>query len=79
MKLHDWPKATTNQKFAVTHGELRALLDEACERIEDLEAVAKAAREFKASFDRGFPNSLNAIQAIDAIFDALDALQKGSE
>jgi hypothetical protein len=37
-------------------------------RIKYLEAAIK---EFKKSFDKGFPNSLNAIQARDKMFEVL--------
>jgi hypothetical protein len=38
---------------------------------EAVQELLKACSLFKKGFDRGFPNSLNTIEARDAIFDAL--------
>lgn len=38
--------------------------------------VVKQARAFKSAFDRGFPNSLDAVYARDKIFDALAVLEE---
>ncbi len=41
-----------------------------------LREVEGAAKRFKSAFDRGFPNSLNAIDSRDEIFEALAKLDE---
>lgn len=63
--------------------ELYARSVQRASRIAELEAqlaladeLADKCADLKCAFDKGFPNSLNAVQARDEIFDALEAFQK---
>lgn len=72
----DWfTDGDADAKFiAAARNALPQLLD----TLDAALAVVEAARKFKRPFDRGFPNSLDAILARDEIFEALAAFDERS-
>lgn len=71
--------STWFHSWSIRIGDFESVIASLRSQLADRDAVIEACKRFKQSFDKGFPNSLSAVNARDEIFEALAALDLGQK